>query len=45
MEEDGSFEEILDVLEKTMRNIETFKITQNGVICREVGLNKRQRGS
>jgi len=43
--EDGSFDELLDVLEKTGRNIETFESTQNGVVCREMGLNKRQRGS
>ena len=45
MEEDVSFDEILDVLEKTGRNIETFESLQNSVVCREVGLNKRQRGS
>ena len=44
-EEDDSFDEVLDVLEKTGRNIETFESTQNGVVCQEVGLNKRQRGS
>jgi len=44
-EEDGSFDEVLDVLEKTGRNIETFESTQIGAVCREVGLNKRQRGS
>ena len=44
-EEDGSFDEVLDVLGKSGRNIETFESTQNGVVCREVGLNKCQRGS
>jgi len=44
-EEDGSFDELLDVLEKTGRNIETFESTQNGDDCRKVGLNKRRRRS
>ena len=44
-EKDSSFDDVLGVLEKTGRNIETFVSTQNGVVCREVGLNKRQRGS
>jgi len=45
VEQDSSFDEVLDVLEKTGRNIETFEGTQNAVVCREVGLNKRPRGS
>ena len=44
-EEDGSFDEVLDVVGKTGRNIKTFESTQNAVACREVGLNKRQRGT
>ena len=41
-EEDYSFDEVLDVIGKTGRNIETFESTQNADVYQDIGCTSEQ---